>query len=410
MNQADINSSVDFQASEKIKVLETEKQQLQNEIKQLKFSVEDLKERLMEADLQIASQREELNRIQQENAQLRRPPLFMASVAEMHEDGTVVVKQHGSNQEYLVKVTPELYGKLEVNTRVALNSTLAIVKIIGKSFDPRAQVMEVIEAPNVDYTSIGGLGEQIRELVETVELPLTDPELFKTVGIEPPKGVLLYGAPGTGKTLLAKAVAHRAKAAFIKMSGSELVHKFIGEGAQLVRDLFQLARKKAPSIVFIDEIDAVGSRRTYDGTTGSAEVNRTMTQLLAELDGFSERGNVRIIAATNRIDMLDPALLRPGRFDRMIEIPLPDLKGREEIFKIHAKNMSLSRNVKLNKLAELTEGMTGADIRAIAMEAGMLAIRRRGKTVTEDDFTKAIEKVQKKEKEKIEGPPAGMFG
>jgi proteasome regulatory subunit len=409
MSPAQTNSAAGYHTSERIKGLEAEKQQLQNEIKQLKISIEELKAKLLEANIAAANAREEIIRLQQENIQLRRPPLFIGSVIEIYEDNTVLVKQHGSNQEYLVKVVPELYNKLELNTRVALNSSLAIVKIIGKTVDPRAQVMEVIEAPNVDYSSIGGLSEQIQELVEAVEMPLTDPELFKTVGIEPPKGVLLYGPPGTGKTLLAKAVANRAKATFIKMSGSELVHKFIGEGAQLVRDLFQLARKKAPSIVFIDEIDAVGSRRTYDGTSGSAEVNRTMTQLLAELDGFSERGNVRIIAATNRIDMLDPALLRPGRFDRMIEIPLPDFKGREEIFKIHTRNMSLSRNVKLSKLAELTEGMTGADIRAIAMEAGMFAIRRRGKTVTEEDFIKAIEKVQKKAKEKVEIPP-GMFG
>ncbi len=186
-----------------------------------------------------------------------------------------------------------------------------------------------------------GLVEEIKEVREAVEYPLTRPEIFKRVGVEPPKGILLYGAPGTGKTLIAKAVAHEAQATFIRMSGSELVHKFIGEGAGLVRELFQLARERAPAIVFIDEIDAVGSMRTNDGTSGSAEVQRTLMQLLAEMDGFDNRGDVRIMAATNRVDMLDPALLRPGRFDRLIEIPLPDLDSRLEILKIHSRNMHM---------------------------------------------------------------------
>ncbi|MCE8423949.1 MAG: AAA family ATPase, partial [Candidatus Methanoperedens sp.] len=287
--------------------------------------------------------------------------------------------------------------------RVAVTSNLAIVKVLAKSADVRARVMELIEAPDVDYTSIGGLQKQIDEVIETVELPLTNPELFTDVGIEPPHGILLYGPPGTGKTLIAKAVARRASARFIRMSGTELVQKYIGEGARLVRDVFNLAREKAPSIVFIDEIDAVGSRRTYDGTTGSSEVNRTMVQLLAELDGFDKRGDVKIIAATNRIDLLDPALLRPGRFDRIIEVPLPNAKGRKEILTIHTKKMKLD-NVDFDELVNMTDGLSGADLKAIVTEAGMFVIRRKGKAVTMDDFKEAYTKMITKEtREEVTG-------
>jgi proteasome regulatory subunit len=339
----------------------------------------------------------EIQRLQQENAHLRRTPLFIASVIEVGDGGMVILRQHGNNQEVLTKPSEELLQKLTLGTRVAVNNSLAIVRILEKPADVRARVMEVIEAPSVDYQDIGGLEKEIQEVVETVELPLTQPELFASVGIEPPRGVLLYGPPGTGKTLLAKAVAHQAQATFIRMSGSELVHKFIGEGAQLVRDLFQMARDKAPSIIFIDELDAVGSRRTHDGTTGSAEVNRTMMQLLSELDGFTDRGNVRIMAATNRIDMLDPAILRPGRFDRIIEVPLPDERGREAIFKIHTRKMTMEPDVDLNEVVAETEGTSGADIKSIVTEAGMFAIRRRARSVCKEDFTQAIDKVLKKE-------------
>jgi proteasome regulatory subunit len=226
-----------------------------------------------------------------------------------------------------------------------------------------------------------------------VELPLTEPELFEDLGIEPPSGVLLHGAPGTGKTLIAKAIASQAKATFIRMSGSDLVQKFVGEGSRLVKDIFQLARDKSPSILFIDEIDAVGSMRTYDGTSGSAEVNRTMLQLLAEMDGFDPKGNVKVVAATNRIDLLDPALLRPGRFDRSIEVPLPDDRGRIEILKIHTRKMKLADDVDFEKLAKVMSGRSGAEISVIVKEAGIFVLRRRGKQIAMADFLKAFDKV-----------------
>ncbi len=381
---------------------ETEIKELQETIGLLKNQIKEMHSRLLEAAVLNNKYVQAIQEYQKQIEQLKKTPLFICSVIELLGD-TALLRQHGSNQEIITNIPDEI--RIEAGARVAVTSNLAIVKVLSKSADVRARVMELIEAPDVDYNMIGGLGRQIEEVIETLELPLTNPELFREVGVEPPHGILLYGAPGTGKTLIAKAVAHRAKATFIRMSGTELVQKYIGEGARLVRDVFDIAREKAPSIVFIDEIDAVGSRRTYDGTTGSSEVNRTMVQLLAELDGFDKRGDVKIVAATNRIDLLDPALLRPGRFDRIIEIPLPDAEGRKEIFKIHSRNMKLE-NVDFEELAGITEGLSGADLKAIVTEAGMFVIRRRGKAVKMQDFNDAFNKMMIKETKE---EAAGMF-
>ncbi len=381
-------------------------QSLITKIEQLDEQNDQLQKRLLDAAVANSNYLQTIQKLKEQVNQLKLPPLFIASVMEVVGD-MGLLRQHGSNQEVITRIPPELADELEAGMRVAVNNGFVIVKLLAKPADVRARVMELIEAPNVDYSSIGGLDQQIQEVVETIELPLTDPDLFRDVGVEPPTGILLYGPPGSGKTLIAKAVASRANATFLRMSGSELVQKYVGEGARLVRDVFQMAREKAPCIVFIDEIDAVGGHRTHDGTTGSAEVNRTMVQLLSELDGFEERGEVKIIAATNRIDLLDPALLRPGRFDRIIEIPLPDEKGRLEIFKIHTRNMALDNDVDLDKLVKMTRDLSGADIKAIVTEAGMFVIRRRDRTIKMSDFIDAYHKMISDEHDEN---PEGMFG
>ncbi|TFF87598.1 MAG: AAA family ATPase [Promethearchaeota archaeon] len=241
-----------------------------------------------------------------------------------------------------------------------------------------------------------GLEDQIQEVRETVELPLLKPDLFKKVGISPPKGVLLHGPPGTGKTLVAKAVAHETQATFIRVIGSELVQKFIGEGARFVREVFELARKKAPTLIFIDELDAVAAERLDEATSGDREVQRTLMQLLNELDGFDNRGDVKFIGATNRIDILDTALLRPGRFDRIVEFPYPNEVAREAIFKIHMRRLNVKKDINIRNLIELTDGASGADIRAICTEAGMFAIRKDSEIIIMDDFLKATSKVMNK--------------
>ncbi|MFZ2409963.1 MAG: proteasome-activating nucleotidase [Candidatus Methanoperedens sp.] len=383
---------------------EADIKELQETVESLRDQVKEMHSRLLEAAILNNKYIQTVQEYQKQIEQLKKPPLFICSIVELLDD-MALLRQHGSNQEIVTVVPDDIKPEIEAGARVAVTGNLAIVKVFSKSVDVRARVMELIEAPDVDYNMIGGLQKQIEEVIETLELPLTNPELFVDVGVEPPHGILLYGPPGNGKTLIAKAVAHRAKATFIRMSGSELVQKYIGEGARLVRDVFNIAREKAPSIVFIDEIDAVGSRRTYDGTTGSSEVNRTMVQLLAELDGFDTRGDVRIVAATNRIDLLDPALLRPGRFDRIIEVPMPDADGRMEIFKIHTRNMKLE-GVDFEELVKITEGLNGAELKAIVTEAGMFVIRRKGRAVTMQDFKDAYNKMIIKEaREEV----AGMF-
>ncbi|MEI6293669.1 MAG: proteasome-activating nucleotidase [Methanomicrobiales archaeon] len=359
----------------------------------LKLRLQDIEAQLLEVKIKNDELLRDNTQLKRENAQLKRMPLFIAVVVDILENGEVYLRQQGNNQEYLTHVSAEISKELKPGTKVAVNNALSIVKIVGNVFDSRVRVMELEESPSVTFKQIGGLLKEIEEVRESVEYPLTRPEIFERIGVEPPKGILLYGPPGTGKTLIAKAVAHQAKATFIRMSGSELVHKYIGEGAQLVRELFTLARERAPSIVFIDEIDAVGSTRTNDGTSGSAEVQRTLMQLLAEMDGFNNRGDVRIMAATNRVDMLDPALLRPGRFDRVIEIPLPDRDSRLEILKIHSSKLRLV-GVSLEEIADITENSTGAEVQAICREAGMIAVRKEADEIVAEDFLAAVRKVR----------------
>jgi len=348
---------------------------------------------------------QELHSLRNEIDRLREPPLVTATVIDVLDEkkGRSIVKS-STGPSFVVNSSRKVKGqKIESGMRVALNQrTFAIMEILPTKLDPFVKGMEVIDTiPDITYDDVGGLEEQIQEIRETVELPLKKPELFERIGIEPPKGVLLFGAPGTGKTLVAKAVAHETQARFIRIIGSELVQKFIGEGARLVREIFQLAKEKAPSIIFIDELDAIGSRRLQIATSGDREVQRTLMQLLSEMDGFDQRGDVKIIGATNRPDILDPALLRPGRFDRLIDFPIPGWQERESIFKIHMRGMNIDKsNFNLNRLVDMTKGATGADIKAICTEAGMFAIRREAENISFKDFLEAASKVLGKMKEK----------
>jgi len=359
----------------------------------IRIQLNELEATVLEQKLRVDELAKENTQLRRENNQLKKIPLFVAVVVDILNNGEVYLRQQGNNQEYLTHANEDLLPLLKPGAKVAVNNALSIVKLIGNIYDARVRVMELEEFPTISYKDVGGLENEIKEIRESVEYPLTKPEIFRRIGVEPPKGILLHGSPGTGKTLIAKAVAHEAHATFIRMSGSELVHKFIGEGAGLVRELFMLARERAPSIVFIDEIDSVGSMRTNDGTSGSAEVQRTLMQLLNEMDGFDNRGDVRIMAATNRVDMLDPALLRPGRFDRIIEIPLPDATGRLEILKIHSGKMQLA-GVDLNEVATMMERATGAELQAVCREAGMMAVRRNADAIGRTDFMDAVRKVK----------------
>ncbi|SMO48167.1 proteasome-activating nucleotidase Pan2 [Halorubrum cibi] len=354
---------------------------------------DELEDRLEDAQGRRGDLKTDVDELKRENEVLKTSSLYIASVEEMTEDG-VVIKQHGNNQEVLTQTATRLDADLRPGDRVAINDSFAIQQVLDDETDSRAQAMEVTESPDVEYADIGGIDEQIREVREAVEDPLENPEQFETVGVEPPSGVLLHGPPGTGKTMLAKAVANESDATFIKMAGSELVRKFIGEGSRLVRDLFELAAEREPAVIFIDEIDAVASKRTDSKTSGDAEVQRTMMQLLSEMDGFDERGEIRIIAATNRFDMLDEAILRPGRFDRLIEVPEPDTEGRERILEIHSQEMNVADDVDVSEVAADLEGYSGADIASVATEAGMFAIRDDRTEVVQEDFERAREKLQ----------------
>ena len=334
--------------------------------------------------------RESVENLQRELEKFKRTPLISCEVRDLVEDKLLVRLPNGN--EFLVDAA-EGCGKLVIgDTVLAEQKNLTVVKKVQQSRRFDADKFVIIEKPNISWAQVGGLKEQERDIKEVIELPLLKPELFRKVGIEPPKGILLHGPPGTGKTLLAKAVAASTKSTFIEIVGSELVQKFIGEGAKLVKELSQLAREKAPSIIFIDELDAIAAVRMDIGTSGEREVQRTFMQLLAEIDGFEPLANVKIIGCTNRKDILDPAIIRPGRLDRLIHVPLPNVEARQEIFKIHTKNMSLGK-LNTEKLIKALDGFSGAEIKAVATEAGYFAIRENRTKVEEKDFTGAVVKV-----------------
>jgi proteasome regulatory subunit len=379
--------AVPHESFDRVNFLELRNTQLAEAIKRV-----ESERHYMEAEI-LRLQRE-VKRLKTELDRLRYPPLIVGSVRDVLTDGRVIVKS-STGPDFVVNSAETVeHGKVTVGSRVALNKqTLAVMGVLPASLDPLVTASEIVDKPSVTYADIGGLNDQIREIREAVEYPLLRSDLYKKVGVDPPKGVLLIGSPGTGKTMIAKAVAHHTNATFVRLVGSELVQKYIGEGARLVRELFQLAREKSPTIIFIDELDSIGAKRLEVATSGDREVQRTLMQLLAEMDGFEPLANVKIIAATNRPDILDDALLRPGRFDRIIEVPVPTYQGRAEIFKIHSRGMAIRETIDFEQLASRCEGATGADIRAICTEAGMWAIREERDTVTLADFDRAVEKV-----------------
>merc|ERR1712099_198938 len=314
--------------------------------------------------------------------------------------GKTAVVKTSTRQTYFLPiiglVEPE---ELKPGDLVGVNKdSYLVLEKLPAEYDSRVKAMEVDMRPTEQYSDIGGLDKQIQELVEAVVLPMTERERFENIGIKPPKGVLLYGPPGTGKTLLARACADQTKSTFLKLAGPQLVQMFIGDGAKLVRDAFALAKEKSPAIIFIDELDAIGTKRFDSDKSGDREVQRTMLELLNQLDGFSSDTRIKVIAATNRPDILDPALLRSGRIDRKVECPLPNELARERILKIHASKMNYHQDVNFEELARMTQDFNGAQMKAVAVEAGMIALRRDGKILMHEDFMEGITIVQAKKK------------
>ncbi|CAF0752029.1 unnamed protein product [Rotaria sordida] len=317
---------------------------------------------------------------------------------QLTEDKFIVKATNGPR--YVVGCRRQLNkAKLRPGTRVALDmTTLTVMRYLPREVDPLVYNMSHEDPGDVSYSEVGGLSEQIRELREVVELPLTNPELFQRVGITPPKGCLLFGPPGTGKTLLARAVASQLDCNFLKVVSSAIVDKYIGESARMIREMFAYAKDHQPCIIFMDEIDAIGGRRFSEGTSADREIQRTLMELLNQMDGFDTLGKVKIIMATNRPDTLDPALMRPGRLDRKIEIPLPNEQARLDILKIHAAPISKRGDIDYEAIVKLSDGFNGADMRNVCTEAGMFAIRAERDYIQEEDFSKAVRKVAESKK------------
>jgi len=338
---------------------------------------------------------------------IRGSPMGVGNLEEIIDDNHAIVSSSVGPEYYVTIMSFVDKDQLEPGSSILMhNKVLSVVGILQDEVDPLVSVMKVEKAPLESYADIGGLEAQIQEIKEAVELPLTHPELYEEIGIKPPKGVILYGSPGTGKTLLAKAVANQTSATFLRVVGSELIQKYLGDGPKLVRELFRVADELSPSIVFIDEIDAIGTKRYEAHSGGEKEIQRTMLELLNQLDGFDSRGDVKVIMATNRIETLDPALIRPGRIDRKIEFPLPDIKTKRKIFQIHTGRMTLAEDVNLEEFVMTKDELSGADIKAICTEAGLLALRERRMKVTQADFRKGKEKVLYR---KNEGVPEGLY-
>jgi len=354
----------------------------------------------------LEAQRNELNSkvrlLREELSLLQEPGSYVGEVVKVMGRKKVLVKVHPEGK-YVVDIDKTIdITKLNPNDRVALrNDSYMLHLVLPSKVDPLVSLMKLEKVPDSTYDMVGGCDQQIKEIKEVIELPIKHPELFESLGIAQPKGVLMYGPPGTGKTLLARAVAHHTDCTFIRVSGSELVQKYIGEGSRMVRELFVMAREHAPSIIFMDEIDSIGGQRQEGGSGGGdSEVQRTMLELLNQLDGFEATNQIKVIMATNRLDILDSALLRPGRIDRKIEFPNPNEDARLDILTIHSRRMNLTRGIDLRKIAAGMNDASGAETKAVCTEAGMFALRERRVHVAQDDFEMAVAKVMKKDNEK----------
>lgn len=384
---------------------------LEQDYIRLKDEAQRLISERIQLENEMANIKKRASRLNEEVRILKNPPLIVGHLQDVLDEERAIVRS-SNGTVFQVSINQRLSkDKLRPGTRVALNQdTLSVIEVLHDAWDPMVSGAEMIEAPNISYDSVGGLDEQILQVREAIELPLEKPELFRKVGIQPPKGILLVGPPGCGKTMLAKAVASQTNASFIRMVGSELAQKYIGEGGRMVRELFSLAKDKSPSIIFLDEIDAIGAKRLDSATSGDREVQRTLMQLLAELDGFDALEDVKIIAATNRPDILDDALLRPGRFDRVIEIPRPDESGRKTILSIHFDKMATTR-INISRIVEQTEGFSGAELKATTVESGMIAIRDGRSKVKQEDVQLAVDRIKKKrETNGISSSPDALYG
>jgi 26S proteasome regulatory subunit T6 len=389
-----------------------------NKIESMKLEIIQGQAKLRRLEAQRNDYNSRVRLLREELGLLQQPGSYVGEVVKVMSTKKVLVKVHPEgkygmlfffythipqpNSHIVVDVSDNVdISKLTVGKRVTLLSdSYKLEKMLPSSVDPLVSLMMVEKVPDSTYDMIGGLDQQIKEIKEVIELGLKHPELFESLGIAQPKGVLLYGPPGTGKTLLARAVAHHTDCKFIRVSGSELVQKYIGEGSRMVRELFVMAREHAPSIIFMDEIDSIGSSRVEGSSGGDSEVQRTMLELLNQLDGFEPTKNIKIIMATNRLDILDPALLRPGRIDRKIEFPPPSVEARADILRIHSRKMNLTRGINLNKIAEKMNGCSGAELKGVCTEAGMYALRERRVHVTQEDFDLATAKVLNKHDDK----------